>query len=562
MTVDAFTELSIVVVLAAVVSLIMRFLRQPLIIGYILTGIIAGPSLLSLIHDHDLFKVYSDIGIALLLFIIGLELNAAVIRRMGKPVILTALATLLGVGGVGFVSASILGFASTEAIILGLALFFSSTIIIAKVLSDKHELTRLHGQLAIGVILVDDIVATFALLFVASGSGGHSLEPTEIGYLVLKGIGLATVFAFISIKILPLLGKVMAKSQELLFIFAIAWGFGVATLVHWAGFSIEIGALFAGVMLAHLPYAAEIGARLKPLRDFFVVLFFVVLGGGLALADFSNVIIPALIFSLIVMLVKPIVVMGSLGLLRYTKRTGFKAAVNLSQISEFSIVLAVLAVTSGTVGEDIVAIITLVALITIALSTYLMKYDNAIYARIEKFLRIFERSITQERERRAKVYPLILFGYKKGGHEFIKTFKNLKKPFVVVDYNPDVIEFLTRQRIECLYGDATDRELLAELHMAKAQLVVSTITDQPTNMLLLKYVIHHNEDAVFICHAEDYNQAAELYSHGAAYVMLPHFTGSERMSMFIDRNGLNKESFAQHRKRHLVALGKSAVTHT
>ena len=560
MSVDAFAELSIVIVLAAVVAMVMRFLRQPLIIGYILTGILVGSSLLGVIQDDELFRVYGDIGIALLLFIIGLELNAKVIRQLGRPVILTALAILLSVGGVGFVVASAFGFTSVESLLIGLALFFSSTIIIAKVLSDKHELTRLHGQLAIGIILVDDIVATFALLFVAAGAEGGRLELAEIGFLILKGIGLATVFAFASIKLLPKLGKFVAKSQELLFIFAIAWGFGVATLVHAAGFSIEIGALFAGVMLAHLPYAAEIGARLKPLRDFFVVLFFIVLGGRLALDDFWSVLGPALAFSVVVLLLKPVIVMASLGIMRYTKRTGFKVAVNLSQISEFSIVLVVLAVTTGMADERLGGVITLVALITIATSTYLMQDDNWLYGKLEKVLRIFERTTVQEREhRRAKVYPLVLFGYKKGGHEFVKTFKTLKKPFVVVDYNPDVIEFLTRQHIECLYGDATDGELLAELHMAKAKLVVSTITDQPTNLQLLRYVMRHNKEAVFICHAEDYNQAAALYEHGAAYVMLPHFAGSERMSTFIERNGLNKDSFAQYGKKHLLALGKSAV---
>jgi Kef-type K+ transport system membrane component KefB len=558
---DAFIQLSIVIVLAAAVSVVMRLMRQPLIIGHIITGIIVGPSILGVIQDKSLFQVYSDTGIALLLFIIGLELNAAVIRRLGKAVIFTAMTLLVGVGGVGFLVATAFHFSTTESIILGLALFFSSTIIIAKMLSDKKELTRLHGQLAIGIILVDDIIATFALLFVAAGSG-HSLGAGEIGTLALKGTGLVAIFTLIGAQVLPRVGKFMAGSQELLFLFAIAWGFGVATLINRAGFSIEIGALFAGVMLAHLPYASEIGARLKPLRDFFIVLFFVVLGEGLVLANLSAVIVPALAFSAVVIFIKPIIVMMALGVMRYTKRTSFKAAINLSQISEFSIVLAVLATATGTVRTEIGAVITLVALITIATSTYLMQYDNWLYVKLENLLQVFERSSTREREYKAKVYPLILFGYKKGGHEFIKTFRNMKKPFVVVDYSPDVIDFLTRQHIDCLYGDATDNELLAELHMAKAKLVVSTITDQPTNKSLLHYVMRHNHNAVFICHAGDYNEAAELYDHGAAYVILPHFIGSEHMSMFLNRNGLNKESFAEHRKRHLVALGQAAIDHT
>jgi voltage-gated potassium channel Kch len=262
------------------------------------------------------------------------------------------------------------------------------------------------------------------------------------------------------------------------------------------------------------------------------------------------------------MVVKPLAVMASLGSMRYTKRTSFKTAINLSQVSEFSIVLAVLAAATGIVRIEVSAVITLVALITIGLSTYMMQYDNWLYTRLEKLLQVFERAQTRERETKAKVYPLILFGYKKGGHEFVKTFRNMKKPFVVVDYSPDVIDFLSRQHIECLYGDATDTELLAELHMSKAKLVVSTITDFPTNKMLLKYVIRHNKEASFICHADDYNEAAELYKHGAAYVMLPHFIGSERMSLFLNRNGLDKESFAEHRKRHLTALGQAAIDHS
>ncbi len=554
---DAFLQLSVVLVLATVMALIMRIFRQPLIIGHIITGIIVGPSVLGLIHDHSSFEAFSDIGIALLLFIIGLELNATVIRRLGKIVISTALGLLAVMTALGFLAAMLFGFSRTEGVIIGLSLFFSSTIIIAKVLSDKKELTRLHGQIAIGIILLDDMVATIALLFVAAGSGG-SLGAGEIGALALKGLGLTFVFGLISVKILPRLSKHAANSQELLFLFALAWGFGVATLVGRAGFSIEIGALFAGVMLAHLPYTAEIGSRLKPLRDFFIVLFFIVLGEGLNVSDLGLALAPAILFSGLVIFIKPLTVMAALGALRYTKRTSFKAAVNLSQISEFSIILVVLAHATGAVGGQLEAVITLVALITIATSTYLMQYDDALYARFEKFLTVFERKETREHEAKPKVYPLILFGYKKGGHEFVKTFRSMKKSFIVVDYNPDVIELLDRQRIECLYGDATDIELLNELHIPKARLVVSTITDQRTNVTLVRYVAKHNPRAVIICHADDHNEAADLYALGATYVMLPHFIGSERMSMFIHRNGLNKKNFELYREKHLLALGRIA----
>lgn len=237
--------------------------------GYILTGILVGPSVLHVIESKDAFETFSEIGIALLLFIIGLELSASVVKKLGKSVVLTALSLLLTIGTIGFLITTAFGFGQTEAILAGFALFFSSTIIIAKVLSDKRELTRLNGQIAIGVILIDDIIATFALLYVAAQTG-EPLTSASLAFLVLKGAAFIGILILFGSQILPRVLKYVAKSQEQLFLFALAWGFGVASLANAIGFSIEVGALFAGVALAHLPYAHQIGARLKPLRDFFI----------------------------------------------------------------------------------------------------------------------------------------------------------------------------------------------------------------------------------------------------------------------------------------------------
>ncbi|MFI5212781.1 MAG: cation:proton antiporter [Candidatus Saccharimonadales bacterium] len=557
---DVFTQLSLVIVVAAVVAMIMRLLRQPLIMGHIITGILVGPSLLNFINAKSAFDTFSEIGITLLLFIIGLELSVATIKRLGRPVFLTAAAIFLTVGTLGYLLGVAFHFTTIEAIITGLALFFSSTIIIAKVLSDKKELTRLNGQIAVGVILLDDIVATFALLFVAAGKGGQSLGVAEIGLLLLKGVIVVAVLAFLATKVLPKFTKQIAKSQELLFLFALAWGFGIATLVNHIGFSVEIGALFAGVALAHLPYVHQIGARLKPLRDFFIILFFISLGESLQLHDFWSAVVPALVLSTVVIIIKPLVVMASLGTLRYTKRTSFKTGINLSQISEFSIILVVLAYQGGLVGAHLSTVITLVAIITIAVSTYLMQYDNWIYAKLEKRLHLFERKTTNESKYRAKEYPLVMFGYKNGGQQFLKTFREMKQRYVVVDYDPEVIEELEHKHIDYLYGDATDPELLADINIEKVKLIVNIIGDHTVNVSLVRYVRRRNEDAVIICYSSDHNEAAELYSLGASYVMLPHFIGSEKLSMFIHLHGINKHSFEQYRKKHLVQIGRTAMS--
>ena len=543
-----FTQLSIIIVIGGAIAVLMRLLRQPLIIGYILTGIIVGPSVLGLIHDKAVFEAYSEIGITLLLFIIGLGLNIGVVKSLGKVSITTAAVLLLMVGGIGAAASLLMGFSTTEALVIGLALFFSSTIIILKVLSDKRELWRLHGQIAMGVILVDDIVATFALLFIAAAGTAGVLGLHDIALLVLKGLALGLGLFLVSTKVMPFFIKFLAGSQELLFVFTIAWGFGVATLFDVVGFSHEVGALFAGVSLASLPYATEMAARLKPLRDFFIVLFFVALGENLSFNALQDSILPAIVLSLVVILGKPIFVMISLGALGYTKLTSFKTAINLSQISEFSIILVVYAATVGLVDPQLTALITLVALITISASTYLMKYDDSLYKLLESRLHIFERKEVREHQRKRQSFPIILFGYHRGGHEFLQAFREMKQRYLVVDYDPEVIEHLDRQGIRNTYGDATDEELLHEISANKAQLIVSTVADINVNRSLLGYLRYHNPTAVFICHADGYDQAADLYRHGATYVMLPHFLGSERIGSFIKKHGFNQKAFDAYRR--------------
>ncbi|HSH17814.1 MAG TPA: cation:proton antiporter [Candidatus Saccharimonadales bacterium] len=548
-----FYQLSLVLAVAGVVSILFRAFRQPLIIGYILTGFLAGPSLLNLIHDHEAFASFSQIGIALLLFIIGLGLNAAVIRTTGKPVFVAFLAVAAGVGLTSYVAAQVLGFSVAEATVLAVALLFSSTIIVIKALSDKKEQNRLYSQIAIGILLVEDILATVALLFI-SAQNGAGTTSADFGLLAAKGAVLAVALGIFGGYVLPRTVNLVAASQELLFIFALAWAFGVASVFSWYGFSLEVGALFAGVALAHVPYAQEISTRLKPLRDFFIVLFFVELGQNIQIDSIGSAVLPAVALSIIVMLIKPLCILASLGVLGYTRQTGFKAAVHLSQISEFSIIFVVLAVNIGLVSERLATVITLTAVITIILSAYLMKYDDRLYKQWAKRLTVFERSDTNKEVRMLHSYPLVLLGYNKGGHEFVRTFRAMKKRYVVIDYDPDVIEHLEQQHIHHLYGDVTDLELLEELSLHKSELVVSTLTDTDANMLVLQHLARHSKETIFVCHANTYDEAVKLYEKGAGYVLLPHLIGSEQVNSFIRRNGSDRRAFEAYRTEHIDAL--------
>lgn len=558
MDMSIFTQISLVIAVAAIVSIIMRALRQPLIMGYMLTGILVGPSLLNVVQAKEAFQTFSEIGIALLLFIIGLGLNASVIRSLGKVSTVTAGAILLLVGSLGYGATVFLGFDHMTAVFLGLALFFSSTIIILKVLSDKHEVGRLYGQIATGVILLDDVVATLALVAVAMLASGEA-NPNVIGLLIIKALALGFGLYVVGTKIIPRIGKLLAKSSELLFLFSIGWGLSVASIFDLVGFSHEVGALFAGVSLAGLPYATEMAAKLKPLRDFFIVLFFVTLGELFTFDAIRESLVPALVLSAIVMVGKPLVVTATLSWLRYTRLTAFKTAIHLSQISEFSIILIIFAASSGVIHDQAVAITTLVALITIGLSTYMMKYDDNLYRRCENLLKMFERQRTRREKLKPTSYPIVLFGYHKGGHEFVQAFREMNERYLVVDYNPEIIEHLEEQGIRHAFGDMTDEEFLEEIGVSRADLVVSTIDSLNVNRTTLSYLRKHSPNVSFVCHATNYEDAAELYEHGASYVSLPHYIGSERVSNFIKRHGISHKALTSYRDRHLITIGRRAV---
>ncbi len=557
-----FFEISLVFVIVAAVAGLMRYLRQPLVLGYILTGILVGPIGLNLISSKDAFEGFSEIGIVLLLFIIGLGMNVAVIKSLGKVSLLTAAAILVPVGGLGWIVSHLLGFDNTTSMVIGLALFFSSTIIILKALSDKKQVNQLYGQIAIGVIIVDDIIATLAMVLITAMSQGGSLSPQEITWMALKALLIGFLLFVAGAKIIPHFARKFAKNQELLFIFALAWGFGIANLFHLAGFSAEVGALFAGVSLAGVPYAAEMSARLKPLRDFFVILFFVYLGQRFIFGNFWDVLIPAVILSVVVLIGKPLAIMSTLGALRYTKLTSFKAGIHLSQISEFSIILVVLAASKGMIDTEATSVVTLIALLTIGISSYLMQYDEKLYRMFEKRLSIFERKKTSELKKKPAHFTSILFGFKHGGYEFVGLFRETKEKYIVVDYNPDVIDHMDTRGIRHAYGDATDYEFLEELGAARANFAVSVIGDIRVNQHILTFLKRHNPDIIFTCHARSYEDALTLYRQGAAYVILPSFLGSEHLTAQIKKYGMDKQSFDRFRQKHIVNLGHQAVKRT
>ena len=548
-------ELSLVITVVFLVSLIMRLLKQPLLIGYILAGVLVGPLILNIVHTSDTLGVFAHFGIALLLFIIGLGLNPKIIKDVGKTASLTGIAQIIFTTALGWLIVSNLGYDPLIAFYIAIALAFSSTIIVLKLLSDKKENHRLYAKISIGFLLVQDICATLILIAVAA-LNNDNLTSTLIYELAWKGIILALSLWFMAAWLLPKLRNFISGNQEFLFIFAIAWGLGIGALFQNNGFSLEVGALAAGVALASQSYATEIASRLRPLRDFFIIMFFVSLGAAIQLSTLNEILPQAILLSIFVLIGNPLIVMIIMGILGFTKKTGFKAGLAVAQISEFSLIfISLVGVSLSTdLNQKILGLITVVALITITLSSYMIIYSDKIYDFLGHLLNIFERKNVRAEKQVGTQPELLLIGYNKGGEQFVKAFKDLKRPYLVVDYNPEIVEQLERSNLPHTYGDISDLELIEELGLHKIKLVISTLGEFKINHFLGNYLQNKNLQAIFICSAETPNQAVQLYETGASYVMLPHYIGGEKILNFIKKSGVDKDAFTKFRDKHLVHI--------
>ncbi len=550
--IEAFIELGIIVFIAVIITAIMRALKQPLLIGYILTGIIVSPYFLN-VAKGDFISVFAQIGVALLLFLVGLNLNPKVLKEVGKVSLFTGIGQIVFTTGIGFLICLLLGFSVIISLYVSIALAFSSTIIIMKLLSDKNALDALYGKISVGFLVVQDIVAIIILIVISSLKDGFN-----IGVLINIGIGIFLIIflSIISTYLLPRFVKFVAKSQEFLLLFSISWCISLAALFYAFNFSIEIGALLAGFFLSFLPYRQEINFKLRPLRDFFLISFFVYLGFHMTFGNIGQYILPIIILSLFILIGNPIIVLIIMGKMGYTKKTGFMAGLTVAQISEFSLILIALGVTVGHINSDILSVVTIIGLITIIGSSYMIIYSEKIFCKISSFLSIFERKdkkiddITYKKH----VYDYVIFGYNRLGYNLVNSLKKSKKNILVIDYNPEKIKQLEKNKIDFIYGDVSNLELLCELDLSKTKTIISTISDLDADLLLIKKIKEHNYKIKLIFVADDVDMALKLYNFGADYVIMPRYLSSYYITNLINIDEHSKDRLAKERINHITDL--------
>ena len=548
-----FFDLTVIICIAAFLSIIFRLLKQPAILAYILAGIIIAPFQFFDASNQPLLLALSQVGITLLLFMVGLEIRISELLSMGKILILSSVWQISLSFILGFLISLVLGFDRLSSFYIATAVTFSSTIIVVKLLSDQHELHSLHGKFSLGILLSQDVVAmAFLMLLASSTQESPFLGP--IGNLVvvlIKGGLIVAAITFLSRNIFPKLFEKIARSSETLFLSSLGWMFGLAALVSskFIGFSIEIGGFLAGVALANSLVNYQIIAKAKILRDFFIVIFFVLLGIQMSFANIGEILVPAIILSLFVLIAKPFIVMVILGVFGYKKRTSFLTGVSLSQISEFSLILAFLGFKLGHIDQKTVSLITMVGLITFAVSTYMITHWKTLYKRFEKVLSFLEKKDSQneaadEESLESLDDHVVVIGGDQMGRSVIEALEDQKVDIVLVDFDPSIVKKYERigegQKVFRLFGDISDLDIQKRAKLDNAKLVISTIPDIEDNLLLLKELKHENRKAKIVMMAIEGKEAKTLYAQGADYVVLPHLAGGRQIAKLIAENGLSK----------------------
>lgn len=539
-----FYELAALLALAAVVGFGGLMLRQPMIVSFIAVGVLAGPSVLDLVQSHENIELLAELGVAVLLFLVGLKLDLKLIRTLGVVSLATGLGQVLFTSLVGFAIAQMLGMDVVSSIYVAVALTFSSTIIIVKLLSDKKETDSLHGRIAIGFLIVQDVVVVLAMMVLSAfgmGAQGGEGALVQIAMALMYGsVMLAFVGVFIRFLATPLVTRI-AHSSELLVVFAIAWAAFLAAVGSQLGFSKELGGLLAGVSLASTPFREAIVARLSSLRDFLLLFFFIALGAQLDLSLLGAQVGPALIFSLFVLIGNPLIVVIIMGAMGYRKRTGFLAGLTVAQISEFSLIFMAMGLTLGHVSTESLGLVTLVGLITIALSVYMITYSHPLYRWLEPALGFFERSVPQrehamEQERSApESYDVILFGLGRYGKVIADHLKKASFHILAVDFNPAEVRQWRESGFHAVYGDACDHDFIHTLPLDHVRWVIAampqnraSLTHEDPRLTLMDGLRGRGYQGKIAVSTQYFDEIAALKAKGADLVFLPYHDAADK----------------------------------
>jgi Kef-type K+ transport system membrane component KefB len=536
------------IVTAAVIGYIVHRLRQPIIMGYIIAGIIIGPQLgLKWVTNPDAINFTSELGLIALMFMVGLELDLRKIKKSGKELLILAVLQFAVCVALGLAFFNLPGFSGGgeyAALYLAVVFGMSSTMIVVKLLYDKFELDTLPGRITLGILVLQDI---WAIIFLTIQPNLDNPAIGTLGLSLLKGVGLVVGCLLVTRFILPYIFKSIAKNPELVLVTALGWCF----LVSWlsgdvAGLSRAMGALIAGVSLSAFPYKQEINDRVNSIRSFFLILFFVSLGMKVNQPSL-HIFLVSLAASLFLIASRFISVFPALYLMKKGIRVSFLVPLNLAQISEFSLVIVAIGINYGHVNEDVMTIVLFTLMITFLVSTYMITYSHKLYLFADpvlKKLRLSDAKMKEEEAVEAEAHrPILFLGFYRIASHLLQAVEKqnpaIKDQIEVIDFNPDVHQKLNRHGVKCVFGDLGNTGTLTECGLESAKVVVSTIPDTilkgTSNLALLNYTKKVNPKARVIVTAESMEAAKKLWTAGADFVILPHLEAAEKTATLLEK---------------------------
>ncbi len=553
---NGMTDIAIILGVAAVIGAIAKALKQPLIIAYLFTGIVIGYFGLLNLGDQESIQFFSSIGVTLLLFLVGLEMEHSSLKKIGK------VSLAIGIGQVVFtfvfgylISSFVFGFSTLHSAYLAIALTFSSTVIIIKILSDKKAINSLYGRISIGLLLVQDFIVIIILMLLTGIQAGEGVYFLPMAYVLIQGVLLFAIMMYLGGKVFPLIFDKISGSQELIFIFSLAWVFSLVVVMEKIGFSIEVAGFLGGLALANSSQKHHIASRIRPLRDFFILTFFALLGSLMAVSDFSGLLVPVLIFSLFVLIGNPFIVFTIMNIMGYKKRTSFFTGLTVAQISEFSLILATMGLALGHITNNIFAIIAAVGVVTITISTYLIVYADKIFERFSRFMPVFKKEDQNKKEflfSEMRSKPVIIIGGHRTGKGIISRLP--KDDVMIIDFDPIVVSEMKRRGISSLFADITDPDIFDHIDLTNTKTIISTSPNTNDNLSLIEGL--RGREISIILRAETEEDARILYSKGADYVLLPNFSSGQFIGSVIDPH-TNNGKLKDLREKDILAIKRS-----
>lgn len=534
-----FLQIGGLLVVATLIGIICHKIKQPLFFAYLITGILVGWFLGSEVAASDTFHLSAELGIAFLLFLIGMEFHIQDIRHIGRVGLIAGLGQILIVGTVSFGVATWFGLAPLPALYVALAMTFASMIISVKYLNDHQATETLYGKVDLMLHLVQAVVAILVVMTMTSVAaidwqigGDVVVWLIDVALLLTHGALLVVLNIFLSQTVLPKLFRSMAGSSELLVLGAIAWCVFGSGIAYALGYSVEVGAFLAGLTLSASGYQHQITSKIKPIRDFFVVVFFISLGVQVTEHSVWGILGPAVALSGVVLVLNPLVSMILLGRLGYKRHTAFFASILMNQIGEFSLILAALGLSLGHLTGEEGALITATVLMTMLVSSFVIRQEQVVYKWMRPMLAWIERPDGKELRVRKKTYrdQVVVLGVHRLGADLLENLRLGKTRMVAVDYDPQRVAVLEEAGYEVIYGDAADETVLSEACVESAKMIISTIDEADSTYRLLRQLRALGVTAPIVVTAMDVDEALDYYRLGAAYVIIPMLIGGRAIT--------------------------------